>query len=752
MEPPVDLTVVVVQGDAPRSSVVATVRTLCASPVPVAIEVVAASEPERELLGQTAAVGGLQPAGAGRLTLIDPSIRPLALPADRSGRFVGVLRPGITVLDGAPERLIAALSDQPEALLAVTGTAGDPLAGEVAHRRADVPVADGERGLCDGRDVARSLVVGVGPFDWRSSMFVVRTSVLNDIGDGLVLYHDGPTDLLSDWLRTVCLVLLRGHAWSDPCAGVAVDPRSPDEDYRDWQSWSTVLDWAAELGILADERLRSLALAEHTRRGALLLEHPVTGRPAFEHGPMLVRQTTALWRSMFEAETSGRRLLPLSVVVTGGGDADGLTSSVEAASAVVREVTELQIPAAPVSGDSGVGVPTSSSGGEARALDALVALDATSDLPVLLLRAGEYLDILDREQLVAALEETGPSSVGSVMTPSGTQPRLVWPGSTRAPLDHSAPIRPVHALRLGTDAVTGFDDWLPRPRRTGRFRTTYNFVIVAPDYTEIHGGVVALHRLCDRLNGLGYESYLEPIGANEEVRPGWLTPLRRGRSLADSVVIYPEIVTGNLLSAPRVVRWLLNRPAWFTGAPMEEGPDDLIVAFNPQISPDHPLLSVPLIDPTVFFPKDHPGHGGLLWIGKGTLPPEFDRSGVTLITERWPAERSELASLLRRAEVLYTCDWLTSVIDEALMCGTPVVLIGDQVWSRDEVVMRDGMVWEGHTDMGRARHDASRYFPRYLETIDGVDDSIDTFVDLVNVHFDSGARVGTPDDGSAVVG
>jgi hypothetical protein len=74
-------------------------------------------------------------------------------------------------------------------------------------------------------------------------------------------------------------------------------------------------------------------------------------------------------------------------------------------------------------------------------------------------------------------------------------------------------------------------------------------------------------------------------------------------------VVYPEIVTGNPFEAKRVVRWLLNRPGWFTGSPMGEGPDDLVVAFDQQISSEHAVVSVPLIDPLRSFPGIGPAQG-----------------------------------------------------------------------------------------------------------------------------------------------
>jgi hypothetical protein len=303
------------------------------------------------------------------------------------------------------------------------------------------------------------------------------------------------------------------------------------------------------------------------------------------------------------------------------------------------------------------------------------------------------------------------------------------PGGGGVPLLHSLP---------SVGAGTGADhDWLPR-RREARPQPLHTFVVVAPGYTTRHGGIVALHRLCDRLNAIGYDAFVHPIGFSHEIRPDWLTPLLRGRSARDMVAIYPETVSGNELGADRVVRWLLNRPGRIHGNAMDEGPDDLLVSFSEQVSDQHPVLSVPLIDPQVFFPKDRPGTGSLLWIGKGELPAGFNRSGTQLITNDWPRDRAHFGQVLRSADVLYTCDWLTSVIDESLMCGTPVVLIGEQEWSRREITLRPGMAWDGD-DLDVARGDVVEYFGRCIDAAGWVDASVEEFVRLVNEHF--GARV-----------
>jgi hypothetical protein len=364
--------------------------------------------------------------------------------------------------------------------------------------------------------------------------------------------------------------------------------------------------------------------------------------------------------------------------------------------------------------------------------------------------------VMDRYQLRGFLKQPGWQTA-SLCTPHGWQTRL-WSGVAHtgsAAADGTdgtdgtgtvgselvggsgggAPVvQSLQLLSVGTEASA--DWWLQGEDLTAQPHRLRRFVIAAPDYTDIHGGVVAMHRLCDRLNHIGYEAYIEPLGdATGITRPGWDTPLWWRRNFDDTVMVYPEIVTGNPLGAQRVVRWLLNRPAWFTGSEMSEDGDDLIVAFSPQIAPDRPVLTVPLFDPTIFFPKDVEGQGGLLWIGKGVVPPDLDRGDLTLITNSWPTSRHAMADLLRRAEVLYTCDWLTTIIGESLMCGTPVVLVGDQTWRREDISMWPGMAWEDQGNVLGARKEAMRFVDDYRSSVGWSDQIVENFVNTVNDHF-----------------
>ena len=94
------------------------------------------------------------------------------------------------------------------------------------------------------------------------------------------------------------------------------------------------------------------------------------------------------------------------------------------------------------------------------------------------------------------------------------------------------------------------------------------FIIYAPPFDENSGGNVLLHRLCDLLNKEGESAYIRlwdmPQPNNSGIYGSFNTPLAKISDLSDNtIVVYPEVVSGNPLMAKNVVRWLLYHPGFF---------------------------------------------------------------------------------------------------------------------------------------------------------------------------------------------
>lgn len=128
------------------------------------------------------------------------------------------------------------------------------------------------------------------------------------------------------------------------------------------------------------------------------------------------------------------------------------------------------------------------------------------------------------------------------------------------------------------------------------------FLIFAPPYNENAGGQIALHKLCDLINRLGWSAFLVPMFSNNQIsvinwavalkqtmgqlayyenllknpdtlyprNQSYNTPLYQGSLLDISkmngcVVVYPEITLGNPLNGKHIARWILHNSGFHTG-------------------------------------------------------------------------------------------------------------------------------------------------------------------------------------------
>jgi hypothetical protein len=131
-----------------------------------------------------------------------------------------------------------------------------------------------------------------------------------------------------------------------------------------------------------------------------------------------------------------------------------------------------------------------------------------------------------------------------------------------------------------------------------------NFIIYSPAYDEKVGGSIVLHRLCDLINKEGGQAYLypmrphfnieKPIASTLDVLFHFLKNSRKSnfkRNVAfntpiasiwdkkNSIIVYPEIISGNPLREKKVVRWLLHKPGFHTGL-IRYDPEDLVFYFQ----------------------------------------------------------------------------------------------------------------------------------------------------------------------------
>lgn len=219
-------------------------------------------------------------------------------------------------------------------------------------------------------------------------------------------------------------------------------------------------------------------------------------------------------------------------------------------------------------------------------------------------------------------------------------------------------------------------------------KPAHPYYIYAPDYRDTSSGIATLHYLCHLLNLNGREAYI--CGATV-VNPDLKTPLldqkTSSRHLAAGkvpIAVYPEVVSGDPLQCPVIARFLLNFEGFLTGKSMQAGPDDLLFYSGQMLATkrghvDADLLYLPIIDVSLFRADETAGQRNGKYLYQNRYPLEhIDYSvfpaDIRLLSMAQPLTLTQLAEVLKSAEVLYTYEWsMTCVM--ALLCGCPVIFV-----------------------------------------------------------------------------
>lgn len=183
---------------------------------------------------------------------------------------------------------------------------------------------------------------------------------------------------------------------------------------------------------------------------------------------------------------------------------------------------------------------------------------------------------------------------------------------------------------------------------------------------------------------------MTPMGERIEALPDWPVAVHSGPA-ADSIVVYPEVVSANPLKGKKIVRWTLNTPGLIGGDtfyPDEEmvfvlSPAQLATVSKSVSTPLGPsrVLSVGLIDPAHIYPDPN--------IEK-VLDCSFTYKGAA-IRARWPLPNeasmqriedvtptmASLGDVLRRTRTLYSYDHKSTILKEAVVCGCSVLVVHD---------------------------------------------------------------------------
>lgn len=270
---------------------------------------------------------------------------------------------------------------------------------------------------------------------------------------------------------------------------------------------------------------------------------------------------------------------------------------------------------------------------------------------------------------------------------------------------------------------TGIHENICVPKNTITTRTlrTNNkkFLIAAPKYSHQSAGIHALYNLCDSLNKLGYEAYIihyeffqdsnskssikfrfsvDPSDYPKNLKnikmPHFALGTEQIRGfISNNYVIYPEVVSGNPLNAPQVVRYVLNSEL-ANGYPMRHSASDFILTFSEAYIANYHHKLFQLFHNPIFNDINSVPYSdrslNLTYIGKGFkygVCPIVDNS--VELARNWPSEKNQLATLLRSTKYFYTWDSLTQTTTDAILCGAVPVYLRYHPISSDKLDMME---------------------------------------------------------------
>ncbi|RTL54740.1 MAG: hypothetical protein EKK40_02850 [Bradyrhizobiaceae bacterium] len=277
------------------------------------------------------------------------------------------------------------------------------------------------------------------------------------------------------------------------------------------------------------------------------------------------------------------------------------------------------------------------------------------------------------------------------------------------------------------------------------------FIIAAPNYTAMSSGIRCLHLLCHRLNLAGFSAAVTARRRNKHletprIRSSWIR--NAPALLKNSIVIYPEIVQGNPLHAPNVVRYLLNRPGFLGPAGLDDyGEGDYFVHFAEEFRPpalQSRLLRLPLVDTGVFKPPqaEDERQGFLLYNARHTpdrssFPGWIDN--ITVISPDHPRTPDQLAALYGRSRALITAE-RTAAVNEALHCHCPVIMLPNDRFDHVPFMSAFGGVGRiagfDQAALEWATETAREFPARYAQDFAGADNAVVEFATDALRYFD----------------
>lgn len=199
------------------------------------------------------------------------------------------------------------------------------------------------------------------------------------------------------------------------------------------------------------------------------------------------------------------------------------------------------------------------------------------------------------------------------------------------------------------------------------------YIIWAPIYGASNG-IRALYKLCEILNGRGYEAFIFNTEMPDNERYHVISEITQEMREHD-IVVYPEIVCGNPLQFQNVVRYVLYYPG-ANGGTQAYHSSEQVVTWSSEYYSGVPILFLSGVDRTLFCDEKLPKKQNCYFVHKGGKWKELpELADCVEINMSYPETREELAQLLKTTNILYSYDDCSALLEEARLCGAKVKIV-----------------------------------------------------------------------------
>ncbi|MBQ4849016.1 hypothetical protein [Pseudoalteromonas sp. MMG012] len=268
------------------------------------------------------------------------------------------------------------------------------------------------------------------------------------------------------------------------------------------------------------------------------------------------------------------------------------------------------------------------------------------------------------------------------------------------------------------------------------------YIIFAPSYDENVGGSISMHRLCHLINEKGAEAYLWHDGkSNFNKCSSFNTPEIFTDKVNDYIVVYMDVVSGNPISCPHVVRWFLNKPGFFSGK-ISYGVSELYFRFQDTFSHEKlpsEKLYVAYFVKHYYSKKNHENREGSCYMMRKGRGREIvhDVADSVLIDG---LSHEETAMVFNKSKYFYCYDLYSAYSSFAAMCGCiPIVIpeegLSESNWQPD-TRLRYGIAYGDSESQILYAKETARNLLMLIEQLEFESEAnVEKFIERTQEHF-----------------